>query len=139
MCLRWLSSFKLWDGSEALNWWLSSAVIFNLGILSFTEKTREVATLKVLGFKSSKIRNILQEQNIWITAVGIVVGIPFGKLMMVGLCASLGEQMDLLALYSFRTYLFTIGGTFAVSMLVNFMFSGKVKTINMVDALKGVE
>lgn len=118
---------------------LGVIVLYNLGILSFTEKTREVATLKVLGFKSSKIRNILQEQNIWITAVGIVVGIPFGKLMMVGLCASLGEQMDLLALYSFRTYLFTIGGTFAVSMLVNFMFSGKVKTINMVDALKGVE
>lgn len=118
---------------------LGVIVLYNLGILSFTEKTREVATLKVLGFKSSKIRNILQEQNIWITAVGIMVGIPFGKLMMVGLCATLGEQMDLMPVYSFATYLLTIGGTFAVSILVNFMFSGKVKTINMVDALKGVE
>lgn len=118
---------------------LGVIVLYNLGILSFTEKTREVATLKVLGFKSGKIRNILQEQNVWITAVGILCGIPLGKLMMIGLCATLGEQMDLMPLYSFRTYLYTIGGTLAVSMLVNFMFSGKVKTINMVDALKGVE
>jgi len=118
---------------------LGIIVLYNLGILSFTEKTREVATLKVLGFRSGKIRNILQEQNIWITAVGIVFGIPLGKLMMVGMCATLGEQMDLMPLYSFRTYVLTIVGTFAVSMLVNFMFSGKVKTINMVDALKGVE
>lgn len=118
---------------------LGIIVLYNLGILSFTEKTREVATLKVLGFKSSKIRNILQEQNIWITAVGIVVGIPFGKLMMSALCLTLGEQLDMIPLYSFRTYLYSIGGTFAVSILVNFMFSGKVKTINMVDALKGVE
>lgn len=118
---------------------LGIIVLYNLGILSFTEKTREVATLKVLGFKSSKIRNILQEQNIWITAMGIILGIPCGKLMMVGLCATLGEQLDMNPMYSLRTYIFAIGGTFAVSALVNFMFSGKVKTINMVDALKGVE
>ena len=118
---------------------LGIIVLYNLGILSFTEKTREVATLKVLGFKSSKIRNILQEQNIWITAVGIVLGIPLGKLMMAALCTTLGEQLDMKPLYSAMTYIYSVGGTFAVSILVNFMFSGKVKTINMVDALKGVE
>lgn len=118
---------------------LGIIVLYNLGILSFTEKTREVATLKVLGFKSGKIRNILQEQNIWITGIGILFGIPLGKMMMAGLCMTLGEQLDMKALYSFSTYLYAIGGTFAVSILVNFMFSGKVKTINMVDALKGVE
>ena len=118
---------------------LGIIVLYNLGILSFTEKTREVATLKVLGFKSSKIRNILQEQNIWITAMGIVFGIPLGKLMMSALCQTLGEQLDMLPLYSVKTYIYSVGGTFLVSILVNFMFSGKVKTINMVDALKGVE
>lgn len=118
---------------------LGVIVLYNLGILSFTEKTREVATLKVLGFKSSKIRNILQEQNIWITAVGILLGIPLGKLMMAALCQTLGDSLDMKALYSARTYIYTVGGTFLVSILVNFMFSGKVKTINMVDALKGVE
>ncbi|MDO4187427.1 MAG: FtsX-like permease family protein, partial [Lachnospiraceae bacterium] len=118
---------------------LGIIVLYNLGILSFTEKTREVATLKVLGFKSRKIRNILQEQNIWITAMGIVLGIPLGKLMMAALCTTLGEQLDMKPLYSVMTYVYSIGGTFAVSILVNFMFSGKVKTINMVDALKGVE
>jgi putative ABC transport system permease protein len=40
---------------------------------------------------------------------------------------------------SLPTYIYSIGGTFLVSTMVNFMFSGKVKTIDMVDALKGVE
>jgi len=74
-----------------------------------------------------------------VALIGIIVGIPLGKLMMVGLCATMSAQMDLYPMYSVRTYVFSVGGTFLVSVLVNFMFSGKVKTINMVDALKGVE
>lgn len=118
---------------------LGVIVLYNLGILSFTEKTREVATLKVLGFGSRKIRNILQEQNIWISLMGIFLGVPLGKLMMIGLCATMSSNMDFSPVYSAKTYIYSVGGTFIVSILVNFMFSGKVKTINMVDALKGVE
>ncbi len=118
---------------------LGVVVLYNLGVLSFVEKTREVATLKVLGFKSSKIRNILQKQNIWLTVIGIVFGLYAGWGMLYVICTTVSETLDMYPIISVPTYLIAIAGTFAVSVAVNFMFSGKVKTIDMVDALKGVE
>ncbi len=118
---------------------LGVVVLYNLGVLSFVEKTREVATLKVLGFKSSKIRNILQKQNIWLTVIGIGFGLYVGWLMLYVICTTVSETLDMFPIISFPTYLISIAGTFMVSVIVNFMFSGKVKTIDMVDALKGVE
>ena len=118
---------------------LGVVVLYNLGVLSFVEKTREVATLKVLGFKSSSIRRILQKQNIWLTSVGIVAGLYVGWLMLYVICTTVSDTLDMYPIISIPTYLYSIVGTFAVSVLVNFMFSGKVRTIDMVDALKGVE
>ena len=118
---------------------LGVVVLYNLGVLSFVEKTREIATLKVLGFKSKSIRGILQKQNIWITSVGIVIGLALGYALLIGICSTISDSMDLVAKPAMLSYLYAIGGTFIVSISVNFILSGKVKTIDMVDALKGVE
>ncbi len=118
---------------------LGVVVLYNLGVLSFVEKTREVATLKVLGFRSSKIRNILQKQNIWLTVVGIVAGLYAGWYMLYVICTTVSDTLDMFPIIYPLTYLYSIGGTFLVSVTVNFMFSKKVRTIDMVDALKGVE
>ena len=118
---------------------LGLVVLYNLGVLSFVEKTREVATLKVLGFESGKIRRILQKQNIWLTVIGIITGLYAGWGMLYIICTTVSETLDMFPFLYFPTYVYTIVGTFMVSVTVNFMFSGKVKTIDMVDALKGVE
>ena len=118
---------------------LGIVVLYNLGVLSFVEKTREVATLKVLGFRSSNIRNILQKQNIWLTVIGIAVGLYAGWGMLYVICTTVSDTLDMFPILYPLTYVYSIGGTFAVSIFVNFMFSGKVRTIDMVDALKGVE
>lgn len=118
---------------------LGMIVLYNLGVLSFIEKMREIATLKVLGFKSMKIRGILQKQNIWITSAGIAIGLPAGYGMLVGICTLMPDTMDMVAEVSFPSYIYSVAGTFLVSVIVNAILSGKVKTIDMVDALKGVE
>lgn len=118
---------------------LGVVVLYNLGVLSFVEKTREIATLKVLGFPSRKIQGILQMQNVWITTIGILIGIPLGYLFLAMICQSLSERDDLYPCITTISYVLSVIGTFAVSILVNAMLSGKVKTIDMVDALKGVE
>lgn len=118
---------------------LGVVVLYNLGVLSFVEKTREVATLKVLGFRSSSIRNILQKQNIWLTVIGIGVGLYAGWGMLYVICTTVSDTLDMFPIISIPTYIISIGGTFLVSIAVNFMFSKKVRTIDMVDALKGVE
>ena len=118
---------------------LGIVVLYNLGVLSFVEKTREIATLKVLGFQSRRVRAILQAQNIGITLMGILAGLPFGYGLLVLMCQTMSDDMDLVPIVGLQSYLISIGGTFLVSVGVNFLLSGKVKTIDMVDALKGVE
>lgn len=118
---------------------LGVVVLYNMGVLSFIEKTREISTLKVLGFKSSVIRGILQKQNIWITLVGCAAGIPFGNAMLTMIFASMGDSMDYKAVVYPLSYVYSVIGTFIVSVAVNRILSRKVKTIDMVDALKGVE
>lgn len=60
---------------------LGAVIIYNLGILSFTEKQYQFATLKVLGFKNKKIRRIYVKQNNWITIASIIIGLPLGFYM----------------------------------------------------------
>ncbi len=118
---------------------LGVVVLYNLGVLSFVEKMREIATLKVLGFQSQKIRGILQKQNIWVTIIGILIGLPAGYGLLLGICSTMPDTMDMEPKLSLLSCIYAICGTFLVSVGVNFFLSGKVKTIDMVDALKGVE
>ena len=57
---------------------LGTVIIYNLGILSYTEKQYQFATLKVLGFKDKQIENIFVKQNNWIAIASIVFGLPLG-------------------------------------------------------------
>ncbi|MBQ2934931.1 MAG: FtsX-like permease family protein [Lachnospiraceae bacterium] len=118
---------------------LGVIVLYNMGVLSFMEKTREIATLKVLGFSSSRIRKILGQQNAWITIMGIVVGLVLGYWFLDLIMQTMSEDYDMPTIVYMMTYVYSVIGTWIVSTGVNRMLSGKVKTICMVDALKGVE
>ena len=118
---------------------LGMVVLYNMGVLSFMEKTREVATLKVLGFSTKRIRKILQQQNIWITVIGILIGLWLGYQLIVVMMGTMSDDMDMPVNVNLLSYLYAIVGTGLVSLSVNRMLSGRVKTICMVDALKGVE
>lgn len=118
---------------------LGVIVLYNMGVLSFLEKTREIATLKVLGFSSRRIRTILRQQNNWITLLGIVLGIIMGYLLLDGIMQTMTDDQDMPTVIYGLSYLYSIIGTWLVSTGVNTMLSRKVKTICMVDALKGVE
>lgn len=118
---------------------LGVIVLYNMGVLSFMEKTREIATLKVLGFSSSRIRKILGQQNAWITMMGIVAGLVLGYWFLDLIMQTMSEDYDMPTVVYMMTYVYSVIGTWIVSTGVNRMLSGKVKTICMVDALKGVE
>ena len=118
---------------------LGIIVLYNMGVLSFLEKTREVATLKVLGFSTGRIRTILRQQNNWITVIGIVFGLVLGYLLLEVMMQTMTEDQDMPAVIYAFSYILSIVGTWGVSTGVNTILSKKVKTICMVDALKGVE
>lgn len=118
---------------------LAVIVLYNLGILSFTERLRELATLKVIGFQSKKIRYLLLTQNIWLTIIGILIGIPSGKLFIDIMMSTMGDSFDMMSIINTSTLIFSIGISLVVSVFVNLLFSGKIKRIDMVSSLKGVE
>lgn len=119
---------------------LGFVIIYNLGILSFTEKQYQFATLKVLGFKDKQIKNIFVKQNLWLTVAGIVIGLPLGFWMLDYIFKSaLGENYDFNAYIKPVSYLYAVVGSLVVSIIVNKVLLRKVKRIDMVTSLKGNE
>ena len=119
---------------------LGFVIIYNLGILSFTEKQYQFATLKVLGFKNQQIKKIFIKQNLWLSIIGIVLGLPLGFIMVDYIFkAALGENYDFSASIKPLSYLLASGGSLIVAIFVNKVLSRKVKTIDMVTSLKGNE
>lgn len=119
---------------------MGAVVLYNLGVLSYIEKVREIATLKVLGFQSLNIRYILLQQNLVITAIGALLGIPLGRVILALLVDMFsGTDTDIIIKLSALPYIGAVLGTFLVSVIINIFVSSKVKSIDMVEALKGVE
>ena len=118
---------------------LAMVVLYNLEILSFTEIEREIATLKVLGFKTGDLRKLLLTQNIAFTSIGFVLGIPLGFYLITLMLNASGESMYHVPVLTLGNILLSGIITFAVSIVVNLLFSSKIRNLNMVEALKDVE
>lgn len=118
---------------------LGIVVLYNLGIMSYLERRRELATLKVLGFRDKHIGKLLISQNIWITMVGVVLGIPCGAAVLYWLLTALVSEYELSLTLGVLTYSVSILVTFGMSLLVGVMVARKNKKIDMVEALKGAE
>jgi putative ABC transport system permease protein len=119
---------------------LGGVIIYNLGILSYTEKQYQFATLKVLGFKDKQIENIFIKQNNWIAIISIIIGLPAGFYLTDWLFkTAIEEHYDFCAFITMRTYIIAAIGTFIVSYLVSKFLARKIKKIDMVTSLKGNE
>ena len=119
---------------------LGAIIIYNMGILSYSEKEYQFATLKVLGFKDKKIKKIFIQQNLWITALSVIIGLPSGYYLTSWLFkACLDDNFDFGVYINITTYIIATVGTFLVSYLVSKFLARKVNKIDMVSSLKGNE
>ncbi len=118
---------------------LGVVVLYNLGIMSYTERYREMATLKVVGFKDKKIGRLLIDQNMWLSLTGVVIGIPLGILTLDYLLKALAGEYEMSLTVSAVTYIISVMLTFGMSLPVSLMVARKNKKIDMVEALKGAE
>lgn len=119
---------------------LGVIIIYNLGILSYTEKQYQFATLKVLGFKDKQIKNIFIKQNNWIAIISIIIGLPLGYYLTDWLFkTSIEEHYDFGASITIRTYVIATIVTFIISYVVSKIIARKIKSIDMVSSLKGNE
>ena len=118
---------------------LGIIVLYNLGTMSYTERYREMATLKVVGFRDKKIGRLLSGQNLALSVVGIIIGIPLGALTLFYLLKTLASEYEMKMAIGAGSYIFTVILTVGMSLLVSLMVARKNKNIDMVEALKGQE
>ena len=114
-------------------------VLYNSGNLSFNEREKEFATLKVLGFKSGAIRRLLSTQNLWLSVLGVICGQPLGRVPLQAMMDSNGDAVDWPCYIAPTTYLIAAVFVMTVSVLVSFLFSRRIRKIDMVEVLKGME
>ncbi len=119
---------------------LAFIVLYNLNNINITERIREIATIKVLGFYRNETAAYVFRENTVLTAIGCAVGLFLGK----ALHRFVMHKVDI-DLMSFDihikavSYLLSILLTFAFTWLVNRMMSVKLDTINMAESLKSVD
>ena len=118
---------------------LGIIVLYNLGVMSYIERYREFATLKVVGFKDKNISHLLISQNVWITIFGIILGLPLGYGVLYWLVTALASEYEMKITISVLSFIIGIVLTFGVSLLVSLLISKKNKHIDMVEALKDKE
>ena len=105
---------------------LAVVVLYNLGLLSFTEIQRELATLKVLGFDSKSLRRLLLTQNLWFSTIGFLLAIPGTYLLISIMMGSTGDDYCFPINIYLWNFVLSFIITFGLSVLVNLAFSFKM-------------
>lgn len=117
---------------------LAFIVLYNLGIVSFFEQIRSLATLMVLGFYDKEIRRLILTENIVFTLIGALIGAPLG-LLLTGMILNSLDMMTIQTSVTPLSYLFSVLLTLAFALIVNLMLGKQMKKIDMLGALKSVE
>ena len=119
---------------------LAFVVLYNLNNINITERKRELATLKVLGFYNNEVCAYVYRENIILTLIGAVFGMALGRILHQFIIVTVeidsvmfGRNINAVS------YLYGFLITIAFSCIVNGVMYFKLKNINMVESLKSVE
>ena len=119
---------------------LAITVLYNLTTINISERTREIATLKVLGFHDKEVSSYVYRETMLLTIVGIILGFGLGVLLNYFVMA-VAETDEILFLKTVDpiSYLFTFLIMILFTILVQIVTHFLLKTIHMIDSLKSVE
>lgn len=119
---------------------LAFVVLYNLSNVNISERTREIATIKVLGFTSRETSQYVNRESILLTMIGAAVGLIVG-IFLHNLIMNLAEMDDIMFGRTIKPISFVI--SFALTMvfaiIINLVMQRKLKQIQMVESLKAVE
>lgn len=119
---------------------LALIVAYNLGNISVTERTREISTLKVLGFYPSETSAYVSRENIVITIFGAILGLPFGVLLTRFVVAQIKvDIVSFSAKIALPSFAYAFFMTILLSVLVSFMLRKKINRIDPAESLKSID
>lgn len=119
---------------------LAFVVMYNLTNINITERIREIATLKVLGFYDKEVDAYIFRENILLTLMGAAAGLFMGTFLASFIITT--AEVDLVMfgrnIYA-GSYLLAAAFTLAFSLLVTLVMHRRLKNVDMIEALKSVE
>ena len=119
---------------------LAFVICYNMGLMNFVERTREYATLKVLGYHQKEIRKLILRENNLISALGVLLGVAPGIILTDVILHSCEPESGYYpGAPALQSVLIACAITFCFSYLLQLLLTRKVKKIDMVEALKSVE
>ena len=115
-------------------------VLYNLGVLSFVERSRDYATLSVLGIKKNELRTLTLIENLITTLIGWLIGIPAG-IWFLGEYVNTFSTINLVYTPYVNWMTITLASVFVwlCSLSTSLLISRRIRRLDMVQALKGVE
>ena len=119
---------------------LAFVVLYNLSSVNISERRRELATIKVLGFYDKEVYQYINRENSILTVIGILLGLGIGNILTVYILKTC-EIDNLMFDYSilWPSYIYAILITAAFAILVNIILYFSLKKIDMIESLKSVE
>ena len=119
---------------------LAFVVLYNLTNINITERMRELATLKVLGFFDGELAMYVYRENIVLTVLGIALGQLIGRFLSTYLVRTVEIDMVMFGRYAtWTSYAWSIGLSLLFALLVNVAMFYRLRRIDMIESLKSVE
>jgi ABC-type antimicrobial peptide transport system permease subunit len=119
---------------------LAFIVLYNLTNINITERLREIATIKVLGFYERETNSYVFRENLVLTLLGVLVGFPMGVALHSYVMSQI--RIDMIS-FDVRiagvSYLYAAAFTVVFSLIVNFVMRFRIRAIDMAEALKSAE
>jgi putative ABC transport system permease protein len=119
---------------------LSFVVFYSLAYINLSERQREIATIKVLGFYNNEVDSYIMKEELIITILGILVGLVFGTLYAYSLIDSIEiNTMQYIKSIHLDSYLQTFGFMILFTIIVSFGVHITLKKVDLIESLKSVE
>ncbi|MGN1094766.1 MAG: FtsX-like permease family protein, partial [Eubacteriales bacterium] len=119
---------------------LAFIVLFNLNNINITERVREIATIKVLGFSRKEVTSYVFRESIVLTLIGALIGLPLGYFLHSFVMSQI--NIDLVSFnvhIAPLSYVFAVALTFVFAFIVEIFIKKKTDKIDMADSLKSIE
>ena len=119
---------------------LAFVVLFNLSNINISERVREIATIEVLGFSEKETAAYVFRENLVLTLMGAVLGLPLGKLLHSFVMSQI--RLDMVCFdtkVTAASYVIAVALTFVFTVTVDLIMRRKLRRIDMAEALKSVE
>jgi len=119
---------------------LAFVVLYNLSNVNISERIRELATIKVLGFYDKEVYNYITKETIILTIIGIIFGLGFGYFLstyILGTCEI--NMLRFPRIVHIISYVYAVFITIAFTIIVNIVTYFALKKIDMIESLKSIE